>query len=285
MKLKRLYSFSSFLDQQGWVSPLASTTNIHEKMLDKSLDALFPKTKKSDQPFLLDPLTILKKAFKNISSYGSSTAWIWTIQNRILKVANLGDSGLILLRYNYQKCQSRVILWTRDQQHDFNTPFQLANIPKRAKSKAHKEQPFWEDDPNSAEIYTSKVKSGDIVLLGTDGLFDNLFLDDILEITNDFIKSLCHVKVTDHHANYGSPSTDVSNYSIEFTQDHSLILAKRLAKAAKTRSKCQKTMSPFEKKWNKYLVKKKRNSPKDIDELFWQGGKKDDIGVVVAFTK
>jgi hypothetical protein len=30
---------------------------------------------------------------------------------------------------------------------------------------------------------------------------------------------------------------------------------------------------------------KKRNSPKDIDELFWQGGKKDDIGVVAAFTK
>jgi hypothetical protein len=95
-----------------------------------------------------------------------------------------------------------------------------------------------------------------------------------LEITNEFIKSLCHVKDTDHHANYGSPSTDVSNYSIEFTQDHSLILAKRLAKAAKTRSKCQKTMSPFEKK---------RNSAKDIDELFWQGGKKDDIGVVAAF--
>lgn len=87
------------------------------------------------------------------------------------------------------------------------------------------------------------------MILGTDGLFDNLFLDDILEIINEFMK---HLYVAEDlnlkHFNSGSPSTDASNYSINFTQDHSLTLAKRLAKAAKTRSKCQKTMSPFEQK-------------------------------------
>lgn len=74
VKSRRLHSNSFSLNQQGGESPLSSSKNIHENVSEISKDKLPPKTKRVDEAFILDPLTILKEAYKNISSYGSSTA-------------------------------------------------------------------------------------------------------------------------------------------------------------------------------------------------------------------
>lgn len=73
---------------------------------------------------------IIEGAYKKTKSSGSSTICLCTLEGNHLKVANLGDSGMILLRYNHEEEGSKVISCTQEQQHEFNAPFQLANIPQ-----------------------------------------------------------------------------------------------------------------------------------------------------------
>lgn len=56
---------------------------------------------------------------------GSSTACIVALHNekRILHTANLGDSGFVVIRKN------AIVHRSQEQQHYFNSPFQLAIHP------------------------------------------------------------------------------------------------------------------------------------------------------------
>jgi protein phosphatase PTC7 len=56
---------------------------------------------------------------------GSSTACIIALHNekRILHTANLGDSGFVVIRKN------TIVHRSQEQQHYFNSPFQLAIHP------------------------------------------------------------------------------------------------------------------------------------------------------------
>ena len=56
-----------------------------------------------------------------------------------------------------------------------------------------KERKFCEDSPEDSDNYQLRVREGDLLILGTDGLFDNLFEDDILTIVKDFVAK-DHVK-------------------------------------------------------------------------------------------
>ena len=52
-----------------------------------------------------------------------------------------------------------------------------------------KEKKFCEDLPEDSDNYQLRVREGDLVILGTDGIFDNLFEDEILEIVKSFTKT------------------------------------------------------------------------------------------------
>jgi serine/threonine protein phosphatase PrpC len=41
--------------------------------------------------------------------------------------------------------------------------------------KALKDRVFFQDKPEEADIYHMRVREGDLLILATDGLFDNLF--------------------------------------------------------------------------------------------------------------
>ncbi|KAF9918298.1 hypothetical protein BX616_009490, partial [Lobosporangium transversale] len=92
---------------------------------------------------------------------GSSTACIVILRDDELRIANLGDCGVSVIRRN------EFIFRTEEQQHSFNYPYQLGTGST--------------DSPRDAQMFTVKVESGDIVVMGTDGIFDNLFDEDILE--------------------------------------------------------------------------------------------------------
>ena len=63
--------------------------------------------------------------------------------------------------------RNEFIFRTEEQQHSFNYPYQLGTGST--------------DSPTDAQVFTVKVESGDIIVMGTDGIFDNLFDEDILE--------------------------------------------------------------------------------------------------------
>ena len=57
---------------------------------------------------------------------------------------------------------------SQEQQHYFNTPFQLSLPPPNMATEV------LSDAPESADRYEFSVKHGDVILLATDGIFDNI---------------------------------------------------------------------------------------------------------------
>jgi len=82
-----------------------------------------------------------------------------------LRIANLGDGGVVVVRGD------EIIFRSEEQQHSFNFPFQLGTGSK--------------DSPADADSFTVKVEEGDIVVVASDGLFDNVFDDEIVSIASD----------------------------------------------------------------------------------------------------
>lgn len=95
---------------------------------------------------------------------GSSTACVVILnrENNTLYTANIGDSGFMVVRHG------KVIHRSEEQQHYFNTPFQLSLPPPGYHAEV------LSDQPDSAVTENFPVEDGDVILLATDGVFDNL---------------------------------------------------------------------------------------------------------------
>lgn len=93
-----------------------------------------------------------------------------------VELANLGDSGSVLLRL------AAVHHYSVPQTHGFNTPYQLSIIPPRMRTQAEVfGGAFLEDFPRDAATTNVRMQHGDVLLLATDGVFDNLNNQDILK--------------------------------------------------------------------------------------------------------
>lgn len=104
---------------------------------------------------------------------GSSTACVLILnrENSTVYTANIGDSGFIVVR------EGRIIHRSEEQQHYFNTPFQLSLPPPG--------QNVLSDSPESADTLSFPVQNGDVILAATDGVFDNVPTDLLLDILKD----------------------------------------------------------------------------------------------------
>ncbi|KAH7731628.1 5-azacytidine resistance protein azr1 [Aphelenchoides avenae] len=115
------------------------------------------------------PDLIIAKAFKNLSNspgtIGSSTACVVVVHQRTLYSANLGDSGFLVYR------NGKVIYRSQEQVHYFNAPFQMALLPEEFKEMRMN---FISDTPEKSEMEQIALESGDLVLVATDGLWDNV---------------------------------------------------------------------------------------------------------------
>lgn len=83
-------------------------------------------------------------------------------ENSTLYTANIGDSGYMVVR------RGRIIHRSEEQQHYFNTPFQLSLPPPGYQADV------LSDRPDSASTDNFPVEDGDVILVATDGVFDNL---------------------------------------------------------------------------------------------------------------
>jgi len=115
------------------------------------------------------PASLLAQGFREMQEnkqqiIGSSTACLMMLSHIDLKLytANIGDSGFLVVR------QGEVVHRSQEQQHYFNTPFQLSLPP------THLQSQVLSDRPESADSYEFSVEDGDVILLATDGIFDNV---------------------------------------------------------------------------------------------------------------
>ncbi|KAG7411432.1 Protein phosphatase 2C-like protein 7 [Fusarium oxysporum f. sp. rapae] len=188
-----------------------------------------------------------------------------------LDVANLGDSGFLQLRLN------GVHTYSEPQTHAFNTPFQLSLVPP---SVAARMAAFGgaqlSDLPRDADVTQHALRHGDILVLATDGVLDNLFNQDILRIASRVLVSTGAWVMTDAG---GVRVADSLEPLVEFpeasegkrTATLQSALATEIVTAAKRASVNTKLDGPFAKEVHKYYPQEN-----------WHGGKVDDICVVVA---
>ncbi|KAJ8510341.1 hypothetical protein OPV22_000775 [Ensete ventricosum] len=127
-------------------------------LMSHSSDAIEEECKGS-----IDPLRVLEKAYVRTKAQGSSTACIIALTDQGIRAVNLGDSGFIVVRDGHTIFRSPV------QQHDFNFTYQL-------------ESGNASDLPSAAQVFTFPVESGDVIVAGTDGLFDNLYNSEITAV-------------------------------------------------------------------------------------------------------
>ncbi|XP_074574119.1 putative protein phosphatase 2C 55 [Curcuma longa] len=142
----------------GWADLGVDAGQYARELMSNSVNAIRDEPKGS-----IDPLRVLEKAYSITKARGSSTACIIALTDQGIHALNLGDSGFIVVRDGSTLFRSPV------QQHDFNFTYQL-------------ESDNGSDLPSSAQIFNFPVASGDIVIAGTDGLFDNLYNNEITAV-------------------------------------------------------------------------------------------------------
>jgi protein phosphatase PTC7 len=92
---------------------------------------------------------------------GSATACVMTVNDQRLHSSVVGDCGYVVLR------QGAPIYQSAPQMHRFNLPHQLGRNM---------------DTPDSAAVHSMLLEPDDIIVLGTDGVFDNLHMDEMVRI-------------------------------------------------------------------------------------------------------
>lgn len=116
-----------------------------------------------DRDLINDPKQVLNLSVSKTDSSGSSTVLIAHFDGKALHVANIGDSGFIIVRNGSVYRKSSPML------HEFNLPIQIEKG----------------DDPSQLlEEYKIELDEGDIIVTATDALFDNLYDQEIVSIVS-----------------------------------------------------------------------------------------------------
>ena len=131
---------------------------------------------------IVQPLSIMEYAYRSTcvqETKGASTLCLVTVEDngRRLCASNLGDSRFIIFRVSTTRKQKNnkrkytKLISSFAQQSAFNTPFQLGH-----------QSP---DTPSLAQQYEINIFANDLVVVGTDGLFDNLFHNEMENKINE----------------------------------------------------------------------------------------------------
>ncbi|TPX43659.1 hypothetical protein SeMB42_g02301 [Synchytrium endobioticum] len=205
-----------------------------------------------EEYYNVDPRIILQKSYDAVSEdagkeglVGSSTAVIVVLRDDELRITNLGDCGVMVIRDNES------IFRTEEQQHSFNFPFQLG-------TGSH-------DTPDDAQSFKVKVQEGDIVIVGSDGMFDNVFDEDVVDI----VRSVTDKISVKHHGN----SVQGANSRLRLRDiDPQRITDALISRAREVAEDTRFAASPFQSR--------------AIQEgLYYQGGKLDDISVLAGVVR
>lgn len=87
-------------------------------------------------------------------------------ESGVLRGANLGDSGLFVLRDN------KIIFQSQEQQYYFNAPYQLSILPPGLGASLTTE-------PGQAQKIQVELRDGDVIVLATDGFLDNVHAQEL----------------------------------------------------------------------------------------------------------
>ncbi|KAI3676384.1 hypothetical protein L1987_85990 [Smallanthus sonchifolius] len=140
----------------GWAEKDVDPAQFSRELMRKASSLV------DDEEVNYDPRILVRKAHAATSSTGSATVIVSMLDNNgILKVANVGDCGLRVIR------KGQLIFSTFPQEHYFDCPYQLSS---EAVSQTYLD----------ATVTSIDSMKGDIIVMGSDGLFDNVFDHEIV---------------------------------------------------------------------------------------------------------
>jgi protein phosphatase PTC7 len=195
-------------------------------------------------------LNAVRVANEKARSFGASTIAVAVVSQGTIGVANLGDSGFMILRRGRHR-RLEIVSRSREQHHRWNCPYQLTRLPQ---SLTEKFPGFSCDLPDDCQRYSARLHSGDLVLMFSDGLKDNLHDYEILHIAERSLTPMVSQLL-------GMPKYTTAPEA----------LAQALVQAAHERSCDPKARVPFGAYCREH-------------GLSHEGGKMDDITVVVAWV-
>lgn len=151
----------------GWTETGVDPGAYARQLLQLAVEVIdsSPPAEEADLSKVLDTAA---EALEKSGTQGGSTVLLGQLNGSTMTILNLGDSGVMLLRPatrtppNSDKPMlfPRVIFRSSDQTHFFNCPYQVSS------GRVGMEVP---------DLVQVRVRNGDLVIAGTDGVFDNLF--------------------------------------------------------------------------------------------------------------
>ncbi|SPO44514.1 uncharacterized protein PSANT_02199 [Moesziomyces antarcticus] len=273
----------------------------------------------------VDPVEVMHTAWERCvrasrreGILGSSTALIAVLRGDELRIANLGDCVLLIIR------AGELLFRSTEQQHSFNFPVQLGMMGHTAESvtiaanrtlardgylqsgasddlddnapnplgtttpasmdeaRRHRpsgtpetdegdeaEEAEWDEPRRDAGRWAVKVQKGDIIIVGSDGLVDNLFDEDIVEEVHKFAPPPAS-HGTDVDAGVPAANTeDEAEYKLPHDFSPQLVSEALCSRAKAVSEDSRAVSSPFQQRAME-------------EGLHYVGGKHDDISVVVA---
>ena len=186
-----------------------------------------------------------------------------------LHFSNLGDSGIILLRHidsevagalkrdratprTERTSDLQVAFVSQQQLHSFNHPYQLGWTGEELGEKTS-----FKDARDSCTT-SIHVRRGDIIIMATDGLFDNVDIDDIAAAGLEWEQKCGFIRGGDIAAR--EKRWEMGNSLTVMSHEHVGDLASTLCQKARENSLDSSTDSPF-------AILAKEN------DIMWSGGK------------
>ncbi|ROT37424.1 protein serine/threonine phosphatase 2C [Sodiomyces alkalinus F11] len=224
---------------------------------------------------------------RTIRAGGSTACVAVAAPDGTLDVANLGDSGFLQLRLGAVHASSE------PQTHAFNTPFQLSVVPP---SVAARMAAFGgaqlSDFPRDADVSHHQLRHGDVLVFASDGVWDNLFDQDVLRITRRVMTS-SGAWVTTPSDSEGQAVAEDNKGGIRVIDDLRPLTATQEQRSASSPSRVPVSLqsvlaTEITAAAKAASINSKRDGPfaKEVQKWYphenWRGGKVDDVVVVVA---
>jgi len=145
------------------------------------------------------PISLMRAAYESTESLGSTTALLAILDNStqihgklhpMVAVLAIGDCELLMLRrVQGRQAPLEPVFHTEMQRIGGNAqqPIQIARIDERIDPDFDDSCAIEVIERGSAVHYVSAYE-GDVLVMGSDGVFDNLFLDEVVDILNQVLR-------------------------------------------------------------------------------------------------
>lgn len=164
----------------GWITQGVDSSKYAKRLVSNAKEFFY----KNPEHYSEHPKDLLIEAAKKNFELGTSTLILATLWKNTLKIGFIGDSGYILFEPSLRRLpQNRGINImymikeiSEEQEHGFNFPFQIGTTG---------------DDPEkSGKEFSHEINYGNLLVLVSDGILDNLFPHEIEHILNVYLESV-----------------------------------------------------------------------------------------------